>query len=196
MNAEIAPSEKRTQSSKVRKESIILGGGCFWCTEAVMRMVPGVRDVVSGYAGGVTKKPTYEDVSTGKTGHAEVVQVNFDQSVISLKNVLKHFFAMHDPTSVNRQGNDIGTQYRSIILWTDQKQKPIIESVVREITGDYTLPIATEVKELTVFYPAEDYHQRYFEKNPDTAYCRIVIAPKVEKTKKMLGRKGVMSSSG
>lgn len=162
-------------------KTIILGGGCFWCTEAVFRLISGVTNVTVGYAGGDVKDPTYEDVCTGTTGHAEVSQVDYDPEKVSLEKLLDTFFVSHDPTSLNRQGNDVGTQYRSAIYWTDEDQKEAVEKYIAEKQKEYTQPIVTEVKKLDVFYPAEEYHQRYFEKNPNQAYCQAVIAPKVNK---------------
>lgn len=168
---------------KVKSENIVLGGGCFWCLEAVYLRVHGVTNVVSGYAGGVTVNPNYENVSSGKTGHAEVVNVTFDAGKISLEDVLHIFFSIHDPTTLNRQGSDVGTQYRSIILFGDQRQHDAAEKVLREfaeqdVSGSM---IVTELKKLETFFPAEEYHQNYFAKNPGNAYCQLVVAPKVAK---------------
>jgi methionine-S-sulfoxide reductase len=167
-------------------EKIVLGGGCFWCTEAVFDLVEGVKKVTPGYAGGSTENPTYEQVCGGKTGHAEVVQVEYDPGVVSLEKLLEVFFNSHDPTTPNRQGNDTGTQYRSIILYSSEDQKERIDSFLQQIAGEYTRPVVTEVQELDRFYSAEAYHQRYFEKNPRQGYCQLVIAPKVEKIRKRL----------
>ncbi len=164
-------------------ETVILGGGCFWCLEAVYNRVKGVQLVVSGYAGGTKENPTYEEVCLGNTGHAEVVQVTYDPKLISYKNMLGIFFSIHDPTTRNQQGNDAGTQYRSVIFFMNDKQRDMAESVIKELSEKhiYDNPIVTEVVPLTVFYPAETWHQRYFEKNPNQAYCQLVIAPKVAK---------------
>jgi peptide-methionine (S)-S-oxide reductase len=164
-------------------KKIYLGGGCFWCTEASFRIMDGVIGVVNGYAGGEKQNPTYEEVSDGSTGHAEVSEITYDEEKISLEKILTVFFKMHDPTSVNRQGNDVGPQYRSVILWTDSEQEKIIAKFVAAAQTEYAKPIATEVEQLERFWPAEEYHQRYFEKNPDAAYCRLVIAPKIKKLK-------------
>ena len=168
-------------------ETATLGGGCFWCTEAVFDALKGVESVVSGYSGGHKENPTYTEVCTGGTGHAEVVNVTFDPSVISFKEVLQIFFATHDPTTMNRQGNDVGTQYRSAVFFHNDEQKRIAEEVIREITeeGIYDDPIVTEVTEFTNFYTAEDYHQDYFENNPDQPYCSAIVAPKVAKFRKV-----------
>jgi peptide-methionine (S)-S-oxide reductase len=162
-------------------ESIVLGGGCFWCLEAGYLMIRGVTAVTSGYAGGFLPKPTYPAVCSGLTGHAEVVKVEFDPAVISLADILNVFWAVHDPTTPNRQGDDIGPQYRSIILYTSESQPAIIESSVKEVQALWPSPIVTEIKPLKQFYPAEAEHQRYFEKNPTKGYCQIVINPKLEK---------------
>lgn len=171
-------------------ESIVLGGGCFWCIEAVFDRVKGIEAAISGYAGGDVDNPTYEQVCSGETGHAEVTKITFDPGVISLEDILHIFFTVHDPTTLNRQGSDMGTQYRSIILYADQKQHEVAEKIMREIAeeGIYMDAIVTELVSLKKFYPAEEYHQRYFEKNPDAAYCQIVIAPKVAKFRSKYGK--------
>lgn len=172
-------------------ETATLGGGCFWCTEAVFDNVQGVKDVVSGYAGGHTENPTYQQVCSETTGHAEVVQIKFDPAEISFKEILEIFFGTHDPTTLNRQGNDIGSSYRSAIFYHSPEQKRAAEEVIREITDEdvFGKPIVTEVTEFTNFYPAEDYHQEYFAKNPNQPYCSAVVAPKVGKFRqKFAGR--------
>ncbi len=165
------------------REAITLGGGCFWCLEAVFDRLQGVESVRSGYAGGRTPNPTYEQVCSGETGHAEVVQVVFDPQVIPLREVLQVFFTIHDPTTLNRQGADVGTQYRSAIFYSSPEQKEVAEEVVREIAaaGIWDDPIVTQRAPLDVFYPAEDYHQEYYDRNPNQGYCAVVIAPKVAK---------------
>jgi peptide-methionine (S)-S-oxide reductase len=167
-------------------EVATLAGGCFWCLEAVYDKLNGVVDVVSGYAGGDVPNPTYEQVCTGKTGHAEVVQVSFDPSVISYKEILQVYFSIHDPTTLNRQGGDIGTQYRSAIFYQSEEQKQIAEEVIRELEDQkvFGRPILTRVEPLTAFYPAEEYHQEYFVNHPEQPYCQVVIAPKVSKFRK------------
>ena len=164
-------------------DSIVLGGGCFWCVEAVMLPLRGVTSVVSGYANGHVVNPTYREVCSGRTGHAEVVEVTFDPEVISLHDLLTVFFTTHDPTTLNRQGGDRGTQYRSGIYVTSEAQRAVAEAVKAEITaqGIYPDPIVTEIEPLETFYPAEDYHQDYFARNPAQPYCQAVIAPKVSK---------------
>lgn len=165
------------------QETATLGGGCFWCTEAVFDNVRGVEDVVSGYSGGHTENPTYQQVCSETTGHAEVVQIKFNSDEISFKEILQIFFGTHDPTTLNRQGNDVGTSYRSAIFYHSPEQKAIAEEVIKEITDEdvFGKPIVTEVTEFTRFYPAEDYHQEYFAKNPNQPYCAAVVAPKVGK---------------
>ncbi|HZU36270.1 MAG TPA: peptide-methionine (S)-S-oxide reductase MsrA [Gemmataceae bacterium] len=168
------------------REVATLGGGCFWCIEAVFENVRGVEKVQSGYAGGTVANPTYQQVCTGRTGHAEVVQVTFDQMVLSYGDVLDLFFAVHDPTSLNRQGADVGTQYRSVIFYHSPEQKQTAEQRIRELSEAKTWdqPLVTELTPFTTFYPAEDYHQHYFEHNPTQPYCQLVVSPKVEKFRK------------
>jgi peptide-methionine (S)-S-oxide reductase len=165
------------------KEVATLGGGCFWCTEAVLSELRGIEKVESGYAGGTVPNPTYEQVCTGTTGHAEVVQVTFDTSVISYKDILQIFFTMHDPTTLNRQGADVGTQYRSVIFYHNQQQKATAEQVIAETeaSGIWDNNIVTQVEPFTAFYKAEEYHQEYFQNNKYQPYCQMVIAPKVAK---------------
>jgi len=168
------------------KEVATLAGGCFWCLEAVYDQLRGVEDVVSGYSGGHVRNPSYHEVCTGATGHAEVVQVTFDPKVISFRELLEVFFTIHDPTTLNRQGADVGTQYRSAIFYHGPEQKATAGQVLREIEAAkiWPAPIVTEVTPFTAFYPAEDYHQEYFARNPDQGYCMVVIAPKVAKFRK------------
>jgi len=165
------------------QEIATLGGGCFWCTEAVFSDLKGVVKVESGYSGGTVANPSYEEVCTGRTGHAEVAQVTFDPEVISYKEILEIFFTVHDPTTLNRQGADVGTQYRSVIFYHNNEQRAVAEQVIKEITaaGILDAPVVTQVEPLKAFYKAEDYHQQYFENNPRQSYCQIVIAPKVRK---------------
>ncbi|OGC82223.1 MAG: peptide-methionine (S)-S-oxide reductase [Candidatus Abawacabacteria bacterium RBG_16_42_10] len=174
----------------MKNEIAVLGGGCFWCTEAVCQRLRGVISVMPGYAGGHTKAPNYESVSMGKTGHAEVIQVEFDPSQISFRDILTVFFGTHDPTTMNRQGADVGTQYRSIILYTSAAQKAEAEKVIAEINASSKMgaPIVTEVKPLDVFYPAEKYHQDYYKNNPAQAYCQVVINPKLQKLKEKFSK--------
>jgi len=166
-------------------EVATLGGGCFWCLEAVFTELRGVQGVVSGYAGGQVPNPTYEQVCSGRTGHAEVVQVTFEPEVIAYRDLLEVFFTIHDPTTPNRQGNDVGPQYRSIILYHSPEQQATAEEVMRETqaSGIWSSPLVTQLEPLDVFYPAEEYHQDYFARNPYQPYCQIVIAPKVAKAR-------------
>lgn len=173
-----------TQTNDSRNETLAtFGGGCFWCTESVFKQLKGVKQVVSGYAGGTIEYPTYQQVCTGKTGHAEVIQVTFDPETISYRELLEVFFATHDPTTLNRQGNDVGTQYRSVIFYHNEEQKGIAEQLIKEydLSGIFPNPIVTTLEPFTVFFKAEDYHQNYFERNPYQAYCRAVIPPKLKK---------------
>lgn len=163
-----------------------LAGGCFWCLEAVYDEIKGVHSVESGYAGGYVDNPSYRDVCYGNTGHAEVVQVHFDPDVVSYRDLLNVFFAIHDPTTLNRQGADVGTQYRSAIFYHDDDQKKVAEEVIKDLTDQklFDRPIVTEVTKLDKFYMAEDYHQEYFARNPYQPYCMAVVAPKVSKFRK------------
>lgn len=172
--------------TKTVRETITLGGGCFWCIEAVVQELKGVENAVSGYAGGTNSNPTYEEVCSGRTGHAEVVQVTFDPKIIPLKDLLGVFFTLHDPTTPNRQGADVGTQYRSAVYYHHDAQKTVVDQVIREFETNHVWSgkIVTEVAPLTTFYPAEKYHQEYYEQNPNAGYCRVVIAPKISKLRK------------
>ena len=178
--------ELMNQESSQGLEVTTLGGGCFWCLEAVFDQVKGVEDVVSGYAGGTVPNPSYERVCTGSTGHAEVVQVTFDPSVISYREILDIFYSVHDPTTLNRQGADVGTQYRSVIFYDSEAQRETAEAVIRDLAQakTYSDPIVTQVVPFRAFYQAEDYHQEYFAHHPERAYCRAVIGPKVAKFQK------------
>jgi len=168
---------------EIKKETIVLGGGCFWCTEAVFNMLKGIISVDPGYAGGTTKNPTYEQVCDGSTGHAEVIKIDYDANIIPLETILTVFFASHDPTTKNRQGNDVGTQYRSIILCENEKQMEISNTFIENLNNSNEMgaPITTEVKMLDQFYPAEDYHKNYYEQNKNQGYCQVVINPKLKK---------------
>lgn len=164
----------------------ILAGGCFWCTEAIYKRLRGVLTVTPGYAGGTTENPTYEEVSSGTTGHAEAIQIEYDPDMISYEKLLTIFFATHDPTTLNQQGADVGTQYRSVIFSTDETEKEAAESIVRklEAEGIYSDPIVTEIAPSTHFYPAENYHRDYYDRNRSQGYCHIVISPKIAKLMK------------
>jgi peptide-methionine (S)-S-oxide reductase len=165
------------------REVATLGGGCFWCTEAVFTDLKGVESVEPGYAGGTVPRPSYEQVCTGATGHAEVIQVTFDPAVLSFHDLLTVFFTVHDPTTLNRQGHDVGTQYRSVVFVRDAQQKATADQVIRELQDQhlYRKPFVTQVVPFEAFYPAEEYHRNYFQRNPERAYCQMIIAPKVAK---------------
>lgn len=167
-------------------ETATLAGGCFWCIESAFNQVKGIEKAVSGYMGGHTKDPSYKSVCEGDTGHAEVVQLTFDPKVISFRQILEIFFALHDPTQLNRQGNDIGTQYRSAVFFHHPEQKAQVEEIIREIDDDriWENPVVTQVEALQTFYSAEDYHQDYFNNNPENQYCAAVVSPKLAKFKK------------
>ncbi len=178
------PSNMSNQPAFGASEEVItLGGGCFWCTEAIFDELKGVKRVESGYSGGNLPDPTYEQVCTGTTGHAEVVQVTFDPRVISLNDILHIFFTVHDPTTLNRQGPDVGTQYRSAIFYRNDEQKKVAEEVMRDIEASriWNAPLVTKLEPFKAFYTAEDYHQSYYANNSNQPYCRMVIAPKVAK---------------
>ena len=166
-----------------QSETVVLGGGCFWCLEAVYERMQGVLSVESGYMGGRTPNPTYHDVCSGATGHAEVVKVTFDPAVTSYREILKVFFTIHDPTTPNRQGNDVGTQYRSVVFYGSDEQKRSAAEIIQEINaaGIWDDPIVTEIAPASTFYRAEDYHQEYFRNNSRQPYCAVVVAPKVRK---------------
>ena len=166
-----------------QNETAVFGGGCFWCTEAIFQNLKGVNKVTSGYAGGDTPSPTYEQLHSADTGHAEVIKIDFDPAVIDFENLLTVFFATHNPTTPNRQGNDVGAEYRSIILYNSDKQKIAAESYLKKIKSEFTQPIVTEIKPLDRFYPAEDYHQNFYNNNKSQPYCRAVISPKLKKFK-------------
>ncbi len=169
-----------------KTESLVLGGGCFWCTEAAYEMLPGVKSVVSGYAGGQEPNPTYEQVCAHATGHAEVIQIDFDPAAISLERLLEYFWHVHNPTQVGGQGNDHGPQYRSIILHANPAQKAAAEKSRAEAAKTFRDPITTEIVPLVKFWPAEKNHQDYFKLNPNAGYCRVVIAPKIKKLEQQL----------
>lgn len=162
-------------------KSIVLGGGCFWCLDAIYKNVQGVTKITSGYTGGQVENPTYNQVCSGSTGHAEVVKLDYEDEQIDLENILRIFFETHDPTTMNKQGNDVGTQYRSVIFYENDADKKVAERVLQETQQNFKAPIVTEIKPLPTFYEAEDYHQDYYAKNPDQPYCIAVISPKLEK---------------
>ena len=178
-----------------KTESLVVGGGCFWCTEAAYELLPGVKSVVSGYAGGHVPNPTYAQIGTKKTGHAEVIKIDYDPAVVSLEKLLEIFWQVHDPTQVDEQGNDIGPQYRSIILHADAAQKAAAEKSKAAAQANFRAKIVTEIVPLETFWVAEEYHQDYFRRNPNQGYCRVVIAPKIRKLEKQIeaekaGKKG------
>lgn len=177
-------SKKMTQSNY---ETITLGGGCYWCIEAVYQNLKGVKSVISGFSGGKTVNPSYEEVCSGTTGHAEVVQITFDKTVTNVDEIFKVFFTVHDPTTLNRQGADVGTQYRSAIFFKNEEQKQAAQSIIAELNKAkvYPNPIVTTVEPLTKFYEAEDYHQNYYANNKNKPYCQMVIQPKIEKFEKV-----------
>jgi peptide-methionine (S)-S-oxide reductase len=168
-------------AAEAKTESIVLGGGCFWCTEAAYKLLPGVKHITSGYSGGEEANPTYEQVCAHATGHAEVVKIDYDPAQVTLDALIDYFWAVHNPTQVGGQGNDHGPQYRSIILYTDLAQKVAAEKSRNKAQETFRDPITTEIVPLKKFWPAEDYHQDYFAKNPDAGYCSFVIAPKIRK---------------
>lgn len=164
-------------------ETVTLAGGCFWCTEAIFKRLKGVISVEPGYSGGEVENPTYEQVSSGNTGYAEAIQIKFDLSIISFEKILEVFFATHDPTTLNRQGNDVGTQYRSVIFYHDEVQKEIAEKMITNLqkSGKYQNPIVTQIEPFKNFFKAENYHKDYFENNKDAPYCQLIIDPKIKK---------------
>lgn len=172
-------------------ETITLGGGCYWCVEAVYENLDGVKSVVSGFSGGKVANPTYEEVCTGETGHAEVVQITYDKSVTDINEIFKVFFTVHDPTTLNRQGADVGTQYRSVIFYKNDEQRKAAQSIIAELNKAkvYNSPIVTKVEPFTKFYKAEDYHQNYYANNKSQPYCKMVIQPKLEKFEKVFKNK-------
>ena len=171
------------KGSAMAQEKATLGAGCFWCVEAVFERIPGVQSVVAGYAGGSKPNPTYEEVCSGNTGHAEVAQITFDPSIVSFEKILEVYWKAHDPTTMNRQGADVGTQYRSVVFYDGEKQKLAAERSKKEAQRYFEDPIVTEVQPLKEFYKAENYHQDYYKNNPNAAYCTFVIRPKLKKLK-------------
>jgi len=187
-----AEKPQAAMSTNAQLDTITFGGGCFWCTEAIFQRLKGVQSVASGYSGGKNKNPTYSEVCSGQTGHAECTQVVYDKSQISLAEILEVFFKTHDPTTLNKQGADEGTQYRSVIFYTSEEQKKIAEDIKEGLdkSGAFNRPIVTEISPLTVFYKAEDYHQNYYNDNKNkNSYCSIVIVPKIEKFEKYFADK-------
>ena len=182
-------SMNNTQANKEETKTIVVGGGCFWCVEAVFDGVKGVKSVVSGYSGGVVKNPSYKEVSRSLTNHAEVCEITYNSLEIELQSILEIFYLSHDPTTLNRQGNDVGKHYRSIILYNDNEEKKIITNYTEKINNDlFDNKIVTEIKKLDAFYKAEEYHQDYFQNNSNQPYCKFVISPKVTKARKELSK--------
>jgi peptide-methionine (S)-S-oxide reductase len=179
--APVMNAQTRSTNAPAKTETATIGGGCFWCAEAVFQRIPGVKSVVSGYAGGTVPSPTYEQVCTGRTGHAEVIQLTFDPAVLSYDKVLEIFWEAHDPTTLNRQGNDVGTQYRSIILYSSDAQKKAAEASKANAAKRFKAPIVTEIVPLKAFYPAEAHHQDYYNLNKNQGYCQFIITPKLQK---------------
>lgn len=173
-----------TSFAAAKTESLVVGGGCFWCTEAAYELVPGVKAVVSGYAGGAVANPTYKQITTGRTGHAEVIRIDYDPEKVTLETLLDFFWDIHDPTTLNQQGADEGPQYRSIILYADDVQKAAAEASLAKANPAWGGKIVTELAPLKEFYVAEEYHQNYYKQNPSAGYCRVVIRPKIDKLKK------------
>lgn len=191
LNEPAANTADAREAEPIGTEQATLGGGCFWCIEAPLLQLDGVEQVVSGYAGGDVPNPTYEMIGTGATGHAEVVQVTYDPAKLSYSDILEVFFTIHDPTQLNRQGADVGTQYRSVIFYHDEKQKEIAEQRVRQLdeAGAFDRPIVTEISPLPEFYRAEDYHQNYYAQNSQQPYCQMVVRPKIEKVREVFADK-------
>jgi len=186
-NVTAVESDPMPAGSNSSLDTITLGGGCFWCVEAVYQKLDGVVKVESGYSGGTTKNPTYQEVCTGLTGHAEVAQIIYDKSKTSLDEILKVFFTVHDPTTLNRQGADVGTQYRSVIFYHDENQRKIARAIIDNLNNEnvYSRPIVTQLVPFTKFYKAEDYHQDYYNQHKNAPYCQLVIQPKLEKFEKV-----------
>lgn len=180
-------NDKNKMTKESNLETIVLGGGCYWCVEAVYENLNGVQSVVSGFSGGKANNPSYYDVSSGKTGHAEVVQISYDKTVTNLDEIFKVFFTVHDPTTLNRQGADIGTQYRSVIFYKNEEQKQAAQSIINSLKKAkvYDSPIVTTLEPFTKFYKAEEYHQNYYQNNKNQPYCQMVIQPKLEKFEKV-----------
>lgn len=173
-------------TTNVGLEIAVFGGGCFWCTEAIFERLKGVKSVMPGYTGGTIENPTYEQVSAGNTGHVESIKIDFDPSIISYDDLLTVFFNTHDPTTLNRQGNDVGTQYRSVVFYSNDTQRAKAEALIKELNDShaYDKPVVTEVRPLEGFYAAEDYHRKYYDNNASQPYCQLIIAPKLEKLQK------------
>ncbi len=183
--------------NKENLQQLTFGGGCFWCVESAFNMLNGVDTAISGYSGGKTENPTYEQVSTGMTGHAEVVQISYDPDMISYEQLMDVFFFLHDPTQLNRQGNDIGTQYRSVIYYNNEEEKKKAEEAIAKVnrSGKYSGQVVTELSPAVKFWPAEAYHQGYYNANPNQPYCAAVVGPKIQKFKKHFGELGLIEAN-
>lgn len=190
LSLSVFSQQNKTQNTS-NLETITLGGGCYWCVEAVYENLDGVKSVVSGFSGGKVANPTYEEVCTGTTGHAEVVQITYDKNTTDINEIFKVFFTVHDPTTLNRQGADVGTQYRSVIFYKNEDQKKAAQSIIAELNKAkvYNNPIMTKIEPFTKFYKAEDYHQNYYANNKNQPYCKMVIQPKIEKFEKIFKTK-------
>jgi len=194
MSLLVSPALSADPAPSGKTESAVIGGGCFWCVEAQYKMLKGVQKVVSGYAGGTLDNPTYKQVCNGDTGHAEVIRIDYDPDIITFKDIIDLFWLAHDPTTLNRQGNDEGPQYRSTIMYSNEEQKKIAEASMAEAQKEIQGKIVTEIVPLKKFYPAEDNHQDYFANNPYQGYCRVVVSPKVAKFKKKLEEKAKLKA--
>jgi peptide-methionine (S)-S-oxide reductase len=194
MSLLVSPALSADPAPSGKTESAVIGGGCFWCVEAQYKMLKGVQKVVSGYAGGTVDNPTYKQVCNGDTGHAEVIRIDYDPDIITFKDIIDLFWLAHDPTTLNRQGNDEGPQYRSTIMYSNEEQKKIAEASMAEAQKEIQGKIVTEIVPLKKFYPAEDNHQDYFANNPYQGYCRVVVSPKVAKFKKKLEEKAKLKA--
>ncbi|PXY44110.1 peptide-methionine (S)-S-oxide reductase MsrA [Flavobacterium hydrophilum] len=190
LSISVFPQQNKTKNTS-NLETITLGGGCYWCVEAVYENLDGIKSVVSGFSGGKVANPTYEEVCTGTTGHAEVVQITYDKNVTDINEIFKVFFTVHDPTTLNRQGADVGTQYRSVIFYKNEDQRRAAQSIIAELNKVkvYDRPIVTKIEPLIKFYKAEDYHQNYYANNKNQPYCKMVIQPKIEKFEKVFKAK-------
>jgi len=181
-------SGRMVPMTQAGERSLVLGGGCFWCLEAAYELVPGVIDVESGYAGGTRDKPSYEQVSAGSTGHAEVVKIRYDPAIVTLETLFELFYHVHDPTTKDRQGADVGTQYRSIILYSDEEQKQAAVKVMKSEQARFSKPIVPQLESLGAYWPAEEYHQDFYRNNPNYGYCLAVVVPKVDKAKNFVDK--------
>ncbi len=191
----MSPFSAPADAVEAKTETAVVGGGCFWCVEGAYKIVPGILKITSGFAGGITENPTYKQVCEGDTNHAEVVQVEFDPAKITYKDVIDLFWDLHDPTTLNRQGHDVGTQYRSIILYANEEQKKLAEQSKAEAKSKFSDPIVTEIVPLKKFYSAEAYHQDYFANNPNQPYCQAVVGPKIAKFKKKLAERNAAKAA-